>query len=318
MSAVAARYARWYLDARPWRLAAGLVLADLFLASVVVGWLSAGPVPGGPGTGEKAAIWLAAGLIAFIIIAPYAVRQIRIIRLCRIELASKLTPQSAAAAGRAGVQPPVAGWTPAAGQQLSVRYDRRRVLLLSSLACVMACFMLVTVIRQWLSGSGVTPYGALCGFFAVPGLFSAVFCARLLVRWVLPGHLVVELDAAGVHLPGIAFDLPWTSLAEVRLIPVRYARRGNQGAVVVAFIPQAPSAVLDAIPAGSRRRKRLERSLRVYGTPLTVSDYIIDHTGEQIAAAAASLATVPVRRVQSGPGQAGIEAPRAAGRPTAP
>ncbi len=98
-------------------------------------------------------------------------------------------------------------------------------------------------------------------------------------------------------MPGIAFDLPWTSLAEVRLIPVRYARRGNQGAMVVAFIPQAPSAVLDAIPGGSRRRKRLERSLRAYGTPLTVSDYIIDHTGEQIAAAVTSLATVPVRRV---------------------
>ncbi len=184
VSAVAARYARWYLDARPWRartwrLAAVLVLADLFVASVVVGWLSAGPVQGGPSTGEKAAIWLAAGLIAFIIIAPYAVRQIRIIRLCRIELANHLTLQSAAAADRAEVQPPVAGWTPAAGQELSVRYDRRRVLLLFSLVSVVACFMLVTVIRQWLSGSGITPYGALCGFFAVSVLFSAVFCARL-------------------------------------------------------------------------------------------------------------------------------------------
>ena len=47
VSPIAARYARWYLDARTWRgrheyLAIGLAIADVIMAAVVIGWLAAG------------------------------------------------------------------------------------------------------------------------------------------------------------------------------------------------------------------------------------------------------------------------------------
>lgn len=66
--------------------------------------------------------------------------------------------------------------------------------------------------------------------------------------------------------------------------------------MVVAFVPQHPSAILGAVTGGGRRRKRMERSLRVYGTRMSVSDIVTDHSGEQIAAAATTFAAVPVRR----------------------
>ena len=156
--------------------------------------------------------------------------------------------------------------------------------------------MAVILVGQGLSAGVDAGFAALCGFFAVFGLLIGVPQVVLLARWVLPGRPVVELDAGGVHLPSIACDLPWDSLTEVRLVPVRYGRRGDRGAVVVAFVPQDPASVLGAVTVGRRRRKRMERSLRVYGTPLTMSDGLLDHSGEQVAAAAAGFAAVPVRR----------------------
>jgi hypothetical protein len=301
VSAVAARYARWYLDARTWhartqRLALGLVLADVLVAAVVLGWLSGGPVADRPSMLEKTLIWLVAVVIAAVIVMPYAVRKVRIVRLYRLELANKLALESAAVASSAWTQPPGAGPAAVAGRDVSVRYDRRRVARQYAWVLVIVGLMLVILVGQGLS-TGITPaFGALCGFF---GVFVVLIVPRmvvLLVRWVLPGRPIVELDSDGVHMPSIACGLPWASLAEVRLIPMRYARRGDQGATVVAFVPRDPAAVLAAVAGGSRRRKRLERSLRVYGTPMSVSDNVIDHSGEQIAAAASAFAGVPVRR----------------------
>jgi hypothetical protein len=273
------------------------VLADVLVVAVVLGFLSGGPAADKPSALEKTLIWLVAVVIALAILAPYAVRKVRIIRLYRLELANKLTLESAAVASSAGTQPPTAEWTSAKEQDVSVRYDKRRVLRQCSWMLVIACCMLLMLVGEGLSSPGMTPvFGALCGFFASFGLFVVVPQVTLLVRWVLPGRPLIELDAEGVHMPSIACDLPWSLLTEVRLFPMRYGRRGGQGAMVVAFMPQDPSAVLGAITVGIRRRKRLERSLRVYGTPLSVCDNGIDHSGEQIAAAAAAYASVPVRR----------------------
>jgi hypothetical protein len=301
VSAVAARYARWYLDARTWharnqRLVLGLVLADLLVAAGVLGWLSGGPVADRPSALEKALIWLVALLIVIALALPYAIRKIRIIRLYRLELANKLTLESVAVAGGAWAQRPGAGPTTPAGREVSVRYDRRRVARQCAWMLAILGLVLVIGVGQALS-TGITPaFGVLCGFFVIFVLLIVPRMVVLLVRWVLPGRPVIELDSDGVHMPSIGCDLPWSSLAEVRLVPLRYVRRGDQGGLVVAFVPQDPAAVLGAATVGSRRRKRLERSLRVYGTPMSVADNVIDHSSEQIAAAASGFAGVPVRR----------------------
>jgi hypothetical protein len=305
VSAIAARHARRYLDARTWHtraqwLAIGLFLADVLVAGIVLGWLSGGPAASRPGALERSLIWLAAVLVGLAIMAPYVARKVRIIRLYRLELANKLTLGSVAPAGAAALWPTAggpAGGGPAltAGRELSVRYDKRRVLRQCSWVLSIAGCLVVILVGQGLS-TGITPaFGAVAGLFAVFGLLLVVPSVVLLARWVLPGRPIVELDADGVHMPSIACDLPWDQLAEVRLLPLRYARRGGQGAMVIAFVPRDPPAVLAAI-TGGRRRKRLARSLRVYGTPMSVSDGLIDHSAEQVAAAAAAFAALPVRR----------------------
>jgi hypothetical protein len=298
VSAVAARYARWYLDARTWHartqwLAIGLMLAVVIAAAAVLGWLSGGPAASRPSVLERDLIWLAALVIAAAIVVPYAVRKVRIFRLYRLELANRLAQQSVAAAGP---RPAAGGLAPAAGPDLSVRYERARVLRHSSWVLGIVGCIAVILVGQGLSAGVGLAFGTLCGIFAVFALLIGVPQVVLLTRWVLPGRPVVELDAGGVHLPSIACDLPWDLLAEVRLVPLRYGRRGDRGAMVIAFVPQDPAAVLGALNVGRRRRKRLERSLRVYGTPLSIADALLDHSGEQVAATAAGLAAVPVRR----------------------
>jgi hypothetical protein len=302
VSAVAARYARWYLDARTLqartqRLALGLVIVDVLGAAGVLGWLSGGPVADRPSTPEKTLIWTIAVVIAAAIVLPYAMRKGRIIRRYRLELANKLTLENAAVASGAGPLPSGAGTATATGRELSVRYDRRRVLRHSAWLLGILCCMAIVLAGQALSTGITVAFGALGGFLVIFGLLIVVPHAVLLVRWVLPGRPIVELDADGVHMPSIACHVPWDSLAEVRLVPVRYAKRGAQGAVVVAFVPQDPAALLAAITGVSRpRKRRLERSLRVYGTPMSVSDNMIDHPAEEIATAAAAFAATPVRR----------------------
>lgn len=306
VSAVAARYARWYLDARTWqartqRLALAVVILDVLVGAGVLGWLSGGPVADRPSTLEKTLIWLVAVVIAVAVVLPYAIRKGRIIRRYRLELANKLTLESVAVAASAGqaAGPPrsAAAPAPSTGRELSVRYDRRRVLRQSAWLLGLLCCMAIVLAAQGLSAGITVTFDALCAFLVVFGLLVVAPHVVLLVRWVLPGRPIVELDADGVHMPSIACHVPWDSLAEVRLVPVRYAKRDAQGAVVVAFVPQDPPALVAAITGVSRpRKRRLERSLRVYGTPMSISDNAIDHPAEQIAAAAAAFAAVPVRR----------------------
>jgi len=302
VSAVAARYARWYLDARTWqartqRLALGVVILDVLVAAGVLGWLSGGPVADRPSTLEKTLIWLVAVVIAVAVVLPYAIRKGRIIRRYRLELANKLTLESVAVAAGAGPLRSAAAPAPATGRELSVRYDRRRVLRQSAWLLGLLGCMAIVLVDQGLSAGITVTFDALCAFLVVFGLLVVAPHVVLLVRWVLPGRPIVELDADGVHMASIACHVPWDALAEVRLVPVRYAKRGAQGAVVVAFVPQDPPALVAAITGVSRpRRRRLERSLRVYGTPMSISDNAIDHPAEQIAAAAAAFAAVPVRR----------------------
>jgi len=188
------------------------------------------------------------------------------------------------------------GLDPVARRELSVRYDARR--LRRRYAFLLGIFALAVLFvgGQVASRAGTVANVALSGFFAVLLIPAIVSLAVLTVRWVLPGRSLVDLDPQGVRLPSIGCDPPWSSLAEIRLFPLRYVRRDGQQAMVVAFVPRDPAAALEAIHVGRRRRRRLERSLRVYGTPLSVSDAMISRSGAEIAAVASAHAGAPVRR----------------------
>lgn len=59
-------------------------------------------------------------------------------------------------------------------------------------------------------------------------------------------------------------------------------------------VPADPQALLGRIPAGRVRAAR--RAAGIYGSPVAIPDPGLDRTGEDIAAAAAALAGLPVRR----------------------
>jgi hypothetical protein len=187
VSAVAARYARWYLDARTWqartqRLALGVVILDVLVAAGVLGWLSGGPVADRPSTLEKTLIWLVAVVIAVAVALPYAIRKGRIIRRYRLELANKLTLESVAVAAGAGPLRSAAAPTPAAGRELSVRYDRRRVLRQSAWLLGLLGCMAIVLVDQGLSAGITVTFDALCAFLVVFGLRACFL--DLGVGWV--------------------------------------------------------------------------------------------------------------------------------------
>jgi hypothetical protein len=301
VSAVAARYARWYLNGRPWNSRfQWVVLAVVVILVMGIAMTLGSPLGGGSST-DKTLAWGVAIVAALVVMTPLAVRRIRLIRLYRLELANNQVLEDAlagaAAAQPAGWAPPVLAWpAPTAVRDLVVRYDvrrlRRRYLRMLGVSCIPAVF----TFGEFASGAGPVATGIVAGIYAVVVLPSIVSVAVHLVRWVLPGRPLVELDARGVRLPSIGSDLPWSSLAEVRLYPMRYVRRDGQQAVAVAFVPHDPAAVLSGLSVSSRRRRRLEKSLRVYGTPLSLSDHLVSHSGAEIAAVASAYTGLPVRR----------------------
>jgi hypothetical protein len=101
---------------------------------------------------------------------------------------------------------------------------------------------------------------------------------------------------AAAELPLISCDLPWSAVVEVRLFPMRYARRGDQASTVAAIVPADPGAVLAGVRAGWPRRRVLARSMRIFGMPLSLADRTVDCSAAQIAAVASAFAGVPVRR----------------------
>ncbi len=106
MSAIAARYARAYLDLRPWqaraqRLALAAVVIIFAGTGVALGLASPGRGQGRASGTDKTVIWLVALVVVLVIVAPLAVRKIRIIQMYRVELANKLALEDAPAGGPA-------------------------------------------------------------------------------------------------------------------------------------------------------------------------------------------------------------------------
>lgn len=299
VSAVAARYASWRLDTRkplgPVALGALLLLmpADFITAN----WMYTRAQPG-PSTAETVILW-AMIAVTYALLVLLLVSMARLARLTRLELSNNLTLQgNVTAASQASEQSPAAGGTPVAEQGVRVKFDRRWTLWYGARVLSILCYMAFLIAAaRWRASPGMRhDVGVLYGSFTALALLMVVPYLLLLGRWVLPGRPVVELDTAGVHMPRIPLDLSWTSLAEVRLVPVRHSRLGGAKSVMVAFMPKTPSDALASAPRSRIKRKILERSQQAFGTSLTIADRRVDHSGDQIAAVAAAFASVPVRR----------------------
>lgn len=305
VSAAAARYARSYLNGRPWYPRRfPLMLAVMLLAAVAAGAgigaafaLLSGPGGGGQGTG----FWLVAVAAGIVITLPLTARRARLTMMYRLELANNQAREDplagAAAALPGGWSPPALAWPASTPDlDLTVRYDVRRLRRRHARALVSVLGLAFIVATTVLSGAGPVATALASAVFAVVGVPAIAALAVLWVRWALPGRPVMGLDAAGLHIPFLGCDLPWSSIAEIRLYPMRFARRDGRPAVVVAFVPRDPAALAGALPVSGRRRRRLEKSLRVFGTPLSVADAVATHSGEHLAAAASARTGLPVRR----------------------
>lgn len=274
VACVAVGYARTMLGER-WgrrqlRRSFVLVLADI---TGIIGGAVVTAALHRPGVASAVAISVIASVSLWFAVSATRFR----LRLIRMENANAPT----LLAGEAPAPPPQP--SPAQGSPLTVAFDRRAVL------------------RQHASAFGITAVGAvvlpfLLGWFAAP--FLGV-CAVLwplmvyqLIRWVLPRRPVLVLDGGGVRL-GTGAGVPWAAVTEIRVLPLRARNRPNPRHHVIAFVCADPRVPLENLRGLRRRNAR--RALTYYGSPFVVASRGLDHTVEQIVAAAAALHPVPVR-----------------------
>jgi hypothetical protein len=178
------------------------------------------------------------------------------------------------------VPPPPA--VPATGEPLAVAYAPRAVLRWYAVVTAVSAFI---ELRMFLDRDLLrVPFSVL---------FAAllVFMGHRLFAWVLPRRPVLGLDEDGILVKG-GLSAPWEDITEIRVLPHRGATTGSEHRVVVFVCadPVVPLAELTGL-----KRILAERALTYYGSPLAMSTRGLDHTVEQILAAATALHPVPVR-----------------------
>ena len=264
-----------------WALVAAATLAAVFcvVVGVVAVELSADTV-------TTIAVVLA---VAIIVTRPLRVRS-----LTKMEMANKLALVPAADGYPVGPEDVAVspGQEPQATRDLAVRYQRGGIMGLLGLLFGMGCLFLAYGL---LTTTTATTERWLPGFFGALLIALTAVTAVQAVRWGVR-RPILALDADGVHMPRYGYTLPWAELAEVRLIPLRApGLRRRRPIMIVAFVPADPEAALRGLRAKAGS-SRFEKSRRLYGTPLTIPDWMMDQAADQIAAAASAFAAVPVRR----------------------
>ena len=271
VAAVAQQYAGDALDRWSGRWARALwfaALALLFLYGAAVGYSRARA-----GRGAVLAV------VLLLLLAISVLPVLRARSLARMELANRLALAPAAMAS---------GPQARARRVLVIGYDRDRALRGLALPLVVGCLLQAAA---WLVPNVFV--AAVSGLLIVLTVAAAV---RVLRRGP-PGRPILRLDDRGVQIPQLGYTLPWTELAEVRLIPRHAAVRRDRGrpAVVVAFVTGDPEAALRELRVKGGGRE-FERARRVYGTPLAIDDQFKDEVADEIAATASAWAPVPVSR----------------------
>jgi hypothetical protein len=275
VACVAVGYARAMLGGRWWsrQMRGAFVFALAVITCTVVGAFIAGTLHR-PGVAAAVPVVGIAPAILWFVVGATRFR----LRLIRMENAHA----PALLAGEAPAPPPEP--SPAHGRPLTVAYDVRTMLRQYALTLV------VTV-----AGAVVLPF--LLGWFAAPFLVLCAVAWPLtaynLIRWVLPRRPVLVIDGGGVRF-GTGIGVPWAAITEIRLHPLRTGNRPNPRHRVIAFVCADPRVPLESL--SGLRRSNARRALTYYGSPLVVASRGLDHTAEQIVAAAAALHPVPVRR----------------------
>lgn len=98
------------------------------------------------------------------------------------------------------------------------------------------------------------------------------------------------LDARGLHLPKLGFDVAWSEITELRIVPQRGLGAKHK---LVAFMIAEPEPVLARMRP--RTAKRLRTAVRYYGTPLVLPEQAMTHTAPEVARAAEAYGNLPVR-----------------------
>ncbi len=269
---------------------------------------------GGPPVAAVVAVGVAGIAVAVPLLIYLLIRIVRRRRasiLARIEAASRLAlPATAVILAGRGADRPVGATAPAAPVSTVISYAPRRLwpAVARLTATICAVGLLAGLTALGLRGLLRVALLSVFGILAVVLLLAAALIAWVLLRWALPGRPIVTLDDAGVHLNAISYCLPWAELAEVRIFPIRYSHRSGQGRTagdgadnrnaMIAFVPAQPAVTLHSVRLSRRRLRAGSKSLRIYGTSLSISDRALDHTSEEIMAVVGSFAPgpVPVRR----------------------
>jgi hypothetical protein len=281
IAVIAVGYARTALARTPGRrirIQVALVLAVTIVAAAVSLLLRPGrPVGGG--------WWLALYLVLGAALAWYnwAARRRRI-RLTRMETGHASLLWQTEEPGPEDEWDEVPPAPPVSS--LAVRFSWRARLMMLGLPA------LLVALGGWqLWRSGLT---TVTGWPVAVTVAASAVLLYLQLRWVRPWAPVMRLDAAGLHIRAWDLRVPWDEVTEIRVTPVRGATARNAEKRVVAFMVTDPEALAGRISGAPARAAR--RSVQAYGTPLSISDLLMDSGAEDVVAAARTHTTAPVRR----------------------
>jgi hypothetical protein len=176
--------------------------------------------------------------------------------------------------------------TTTGGEPVIFRFSTRRLLgLYGTLAAMLALTQVI-----WLQP----------GQRLLAGLVTLLMGAALglvvyrVVRRGRPWEPPVVLDTEGIVFPAQGVRVAWSEIHEIRISPVRGGNARTAQRRVVAFIVGDPQECVQRFHAFAQKQAR--RSVDAYGTPISVTDQLLERTAEDIVAAAARFTSAPVRR----------------------
>jgi hypothetical protein len=213
----------------------------------------------------------------------------RIVALHRMEAvnAARLwsTERPAPVPGRPVPPPPISGAGPS--HHVVIRYSRR--FLVRSIAIMVAFVAIIETAVVWAEG------GFLALFVTALLAVAVGLTVYNIVARTRPWLPMIVMDRAGMELPSMGARLAWPQITELRIHPFRAGRSGRKGRRhAVAFVLADPDAFRAQLAGW--RAKKTRTPLSVYGTPLVIADLALDRSAEEIARAAATFTTAPIRR----------------------